>query len=456
MSADSKPSPIDQPKNRPRIGILFFETYLGCAPSIINAARRLAETGFDVEILIRGSAESYVAPPDLGNAVTVIVVGGSQNEHQPCDNATPRRSRLGWLKERLPNNVRTGLASKLQTIRNWREAMRPSRFLQGQMFSESVLEATKNRQYDCLIGADTHGLIAAHRVANKQKIPVVFWSLEIMFLRDFWNPILRRAKRLERHYHRSSLALIIQDEERQKALCDENKAWKCPTLLVPNSPRGFLADGLSGNYFHKKFNLPATTKVILHAGSVCEGMRSSDLARAASEWPEDYRLVFHSHTHLDPQSAYAQSLLNLGGGRVLLSTDPVSYDDLDAVMMSASVGLVIYDGSLGPNFRLLAGASGKLAHSLKCGVPVISIQNPSIGRVLAKHQCGIGVDSPFQVLDAIEQILFDLESYKTRSFRCYADAYEFDTHFAPVVTLLAQTISSRTRPDPGSSGDRRE
>jgi glycosyltransferase involved in cell wall biosynthesis len=174
-------------------------------------------------------------------------------------------------------------------------------------------------------------------------------------------------------------------------------------------------------------------------------MRSHELAAAAATWPAELKLVFQSHTHLGRHDQYAQSLTQIGKGHVLLSAAPVSYDQLDDLYSSARIGLVIYDTSLGPNFTLLAGASGKLAHCLRCGVPVISIDNQSIGRVLTQFGCGIAVDSPGEVAAAIQQILADYERYRNNALNCYRSEYEFDKHFAAVLQRIdtRQPVQSR-------------
>ena len=255
---------------------------------------------------------------------------------------------------------------------------------------------------------------------------------------------MRKTKRLERIYHRHADVLVIQDHERELALCDENDDLDCPTILIPNSPRGELAEGITRDHFHRQFGLDPTTRVILHAGSVCEGMRSSDLAASAANWPADCVLIFHSHTPIDLETHYYRDIVASGNGRVLISTQPVAYDELDALVASADVGIVIYDSTLGPNFQLLAGASGKLSHYLRCGVPVISIDNPSIARVLNEHACGIGVDRVDEVTGAVNAILADHQAYRTRATATYQTQFEFESHFQSLLTFLNMKIHSRT------------
>jgi len=440
-------SPGDSSITRPNVAIVFHETYLGCAPSIINAVRTLGERGFTVDVFIPASNDKFVAPPDLGLNARIITVGSFpaiKLDSQLSDSGSRDRSASGsngisrQIKNRFSSSQRKRILEIIEAMTMFGRSLKPSVFLGVHRFSKAVRAKARAKTYAAIIGVDTNGLIAAHQMAALNNTPVLYWSLEIMFLSDRWTPMSRYLKRLERRFHQRSAALVIQDIERKESLCNENRATNCPTILVPNSPRGFLSNGISRRFFHDKFRLPDHQRVILHAGSVCEGMRSFDLAMAAGHWPESYRLIFHSHTPVDLRGQYAQSLTAAGLGKVLISSQPVDYDQLDSLVASSSIGLVIYDNSLGPNFQLLAGASGKLAHYLRCGVPVVSVGNASIGRVLAKYDCGIGVESVDEVLPAMEQIRSDESGYRRRATDCYREEYEFGKHFEAVVSLLQE------------------
>ncbi|TWT66198.1 glycosyltransferase family protein [Allorhodopirellula solitaria] len=425
---------------RQRIAIVFYEAYLGCAPSLINAARLFDEQGWDVDIVMRDVATAYASPPELGEHVQVLRIScGGTCDWGAGGEAAPAGEKSSWksrIRRAMPERWATSLTAARDRAHDIAAGLKPSVWLARGQFIQGVAEVTRGRDYDAVIGVDMLGLAAARPLAAEQGVPLVYWSLEIMFVRDFWSPVWRRTKRLEQADHRAADVLVIQDTERQQALCDENRAWDVPTILIPNSPRGEVDPNISRDHFHQQFGLEDNVHVILHAGSICEGMRSSDLAAIASAWPDDRRLIFHSHSPIDLQTHYYRDIVSSGEGRVLISTQPVPYDKLDELMASASVGIVIYDSSLGPNFQLLAGASGKLSHYLRCGVPVVSVDNPSIARVLEKHDCGVGVSRVDDVADAIETILADHASYRSRAAQTYLNEFEFAKHFQSLLSFL--------------------
>ncbi len=434
------PHTVPPTEARQRIAIVFHETYLGCAPSLINAARLFDEHGWDVDIVMRDTDADFAQPPDLGAHVELLRIADGQPARHGVQSATPTSSDTRTWRSRVKQALPAGLASSLEAARERIHAitagLAPRTWTTRHRFVKGVALATQGRDYDAVIGVDMLGLAAARPLAVARHVPLVYWSLEIMFLRDFWAPAWRRAKRRERADHRVANVLVIQDTERQQALCEENRAGSVPALLIPNSPRGEASADLSRQRFHSQFELKDATRVILHAGSICEGMRSSDLAAVAAMWPRDRVLVFHSHTPIDLQTHYYRDIVASGEGRVLISTKPVPYDELDELIASADIGVVIYDSTLGPNFQLLAGASGKLSHYLRCGVPVISVDNPSIARVLTENQCGIGVDRVEEVADAVQTILADHANYRDRAEKAYLEQFEFERHFQSLLTFL--------------------
>jgi len=142
-----------------------------------------------------------------------------------------------------------------------------------------------------------------------------------------------------------------------------------------------------------------------------------------------------------PLESYFQEIRRAGGDRVHLSLDPVPLQDVPRLVAGCDIGLVFYRADLGPNFTLIAGASGKLAYYLKCGLPVICIDFPGLVRVVDGYQCGICVPAVTGVADAIRTILSDYERYQSNARRCFEEAYEFDRFFAQVLSRVEDSCA---------------
>lgn len=449
-----------------RIAIIFWEPYLGCAPSIINAARCLSEAGHYVDLYIRLGV-GFVPPPEFNSNVSLIVVDPVANKTLEINLVELHGERGDSLVRQfarafVPNFIRHPLGRWWDGSNEYSSETTPDTTGIFTAFSRLCADAIDQANDGIVIGVDTFGLCAAAEAVDQlqsrimdrgsKQVELWYWSLEILGDDDSLDPHWPQLKKRERAAHLTSDLVIIQDQQRADYLAETNDVAGVPIVIVPNSPRGMTSRSVSegsneglnpdrSKVLNDAFASNPNRRLVLHAGSVCDGMRSADLAMSTAEWPEPFDLVFHSHTFLSRHDTYADQLVILGKGRVHLSKTPVDYDKLDQLYAAVDLSIVIYDSSLGPNFQLLAGASGKLAHSLRCGVPVISVDNPSIAEVLHRHQCGIGVSRPEEVGKAIEAIVADLDRYRQNALKCFADDYEFDRHFEPLLNRARQLLT---------------
>jgi glycosyltransferase involved in cell wall biosynthesis len=114
----------------------------------------------------------------------------------------------------------------------------------------------------------------------------------------------------------------------------------------------------------------------------------------------------------------------------------VPYEKLDDLVLSAHIGLVFYRKELGANFSQIAGASGKLAHYLRCGLPVICLDLPGLVKVVDRYRCGICVSEPGEIQSAIEIILREYPLYRMNALKCYEESYEFGRYFREVLRKI--------------------
>ena len=443
----------------PTFVLIFWETYLGCAPSIINAVRSLSDAGHRSVLFIRQSDGPFVDPPDLGELTRLLIVdldNATVTEAVNCPThvAAIQESRVRGLARRfVPPPLRRPLGRWVD-----RRSMDHSNEYDIEAidrFHDLTLSWIAKLTPKVIVGVDTVGIGVAKRLTDhyaqtqsKSGPELWYWSLEIMADCDRTGPVWKELRRREREAHAASDLTIIQDEERWAQLRSSNNLSHGDHVIVPNSPRGILPEEFGNaskieSFKEEYFGIGSDRRVVLHAGSISEGMRSAALAQSAKDWPEPFDLVFHSHSTIGRHDSYARSVIEHGGDRVHLSTMPVDYDQLDTLYSAADVAVAIYDPNLGPNFRLLAGASGKLTHALKCGIPVISVGNPSIARILDRYGCGVGVDDVQDVGTAITEIRNRWRTYHEHALDCFARHYEFDRHFEKAIHRVSDCQPDR-------------
>jgi len=254
---------------------------------------------------------------------------------------------------------------------------------------------------------------------------------------------MRMLKNLEKTCNRRAMFTIIQDWERANALIAENNISSSSIVVVPNGPLGPPCVAKS-DYFQRKFGLSPSCRIVLHIGMISPSVLSLELAQVAGGWSDDWVMVYHEREKRSNCDPYIKQIREVGQGRVLLSLDPVPYDELDNVVCSAHIGVVFYQKALGPNFALMAGASGKLGHYLRCGLPVICLNLPGFGEMIHKYQCGVCVNSIEQVTEAIHTICQNYDCFRSNAIRCYEEVYEFSNHFQQVLCKI-QSLSQQGR-----------
>ncbi len=413
-----------------RVAIFFWEGYLGVAPSLINAIRLLADKGYAVDIIMAEGDGSYALPPSFPPGVRLFRANEQSSE--------VAHSGHKWQRNRDTHGRR--IFRKLRRV-----AVQARRFFIGQeseiyarrffAFLTFAQKIVSGHRYTAFIGVDTNGLVAAMLLGIPKRVPLVYWSLEIRFLEEFSFGSQRFAKRLERIAHRRALLTIVQDWQRAGSLAKENRVALTRTVIIPNGPVGPPCQ-IDSDFFQRKFQLPSSQRIILHTGMISAEAHSLELAQAASQWPDDWTLIFHDRQKRDAHDPYLLAVKTAGGDRVRLSLDPVSYDELDQTISSGHAGLAIYNHHLGPNFTLMVGASGKLAHYLRCSLPVVGVNMPGLSDVLGKYGAGYSVNSTDEIAGALSRIFTHYDAFRAGAAKCYTNEYEFSLHFQQLLDVL--------------------
>jgi glycosyltransferase involved in cell wall biosynthesis len=135
---------------------------------------------------------------------------------------------------------------------------------------------------------------------------------------------------------------------------------------------------------------------------------------------------------------YIQKVLKSGDEKTLLSLNPVDYNDIDDVVNSAKIGIVIYDyyEKYGTSWISLAKGSGKIAHYLRCGKPVICRNLPGFKEIIEKYQCGVMFDDLDEIEVGINLILDNYDFYRKNAYECYKEEYEFSKYFRTVIDFI--------------------
>lgn len=295
-----------------------------------------------------------------------------------------------------------------------------------------LLRQCRRERYVCLMGLDPWGLVLASIPARLCHTPTVYFSLDLLLRETIVSPYHRILKGAERFFNQLTEFTIIQDEARAKLLIRDNRIPPAQVVYLPNAPLG-EANSWKTTILRDQLGLETGRKVILQAGSVDRWTQSLELARAARSWPNHLAMVFH--VPLPLQTRYHQEFLTqIDGRQTYLSQRSLDLNQLIHLIRSADIGVALYAASENdPNMFTMGLASGKIAHYLQGGLPLVASGLPTIRKFVDQFRCGLCVDGAAQVLEAVQTIIHDYESYAQGALTCFQQKFHLDPYLPPLL-----------------------
>ena len=427
-----------------RIGIIVADYPLGVLLDTTSMAIYLAKEGFLVDIFIdKYMYESAKVDFDDKNIRVITVKTGF-------------KATSGLFSKRILNfNLGAGLDMLVKKITDEKNASFQKRLLQTQghtSFKEKLLNYQKyffpqvykftahlkkyiNQDYLCLIGVEPRGLLSATLLAQDHNIPVIYQNMELLLADECKSDIDKVMKNLERECNQKCFFTIIQDQRRAQYLIKDNQLDPQKIKLLPNS----LWEDVYRNttdYLYKKLNIPKDKKIILYAGNLNWPSMSLEVAKSAQTWSDEYVLVLHTWAKFGRTDEYTNEMKKIiDNKKVYLSVEFLESRQFPELISSASIGLVFYR-NLGPNYYEIGSACNKLIRYLNAGVPVITIDFPSLKEKIESTGAGICVSSPEFIGPAINKIMESYEEYRASAFKLYEQDYTFSKNFQEILSAI--------------------
>jgi len=413
-----------------RIAIFYPWSDLGSLICLHDAATLLAKRGYQIEIYTLNKENAF--PPVYFSEEPISVVVNRPEVFSEAGIALP------WW----------GFRGCGRPYRWWaKNIYRPvcRRF----SFMRTLRRRHATCPYICFIGMDPEGLIDATPFSDFLDVPLVYWSLELQFRDEIKHKKVHTLKAKEIQYSRRAAFTIISDKWRAKALSKENGLDMGKIVLVPNAPIGKACRRRS-SFLRDRFNIPPEKKVILCAGTIRWWAMTQEIVEAAIKWSDEYVLVIHSRQRsYQYGSEYVNEVVaRADPERIIISFDPVSSKEYRTLVDSADVGLAFYNPYLpdsyygaNKNLYLMGLSSGKLAHYLHSGLPVIINETVGPRELVTEYQCGICVSEPNNIKEALWTVFQNYDQYVANACRCFNEHLEFENHFSAVFEYLEKTTT---------------
>lgn len=294
--------------------------------------------------------------------------------------------------------------------------------LVGGLYPCVLARIIETGMFDVILPVEQAALYCAWiaRKKNAAALPkIVYYSLEVQTPSDAdVNSSLRCMLLEERRIIRHVDGIIIQDLNRLNVL-GKDLAHTIPAIyLIPLFSDRPVFTGISQT-LHKTFGIDQRKKVVLYFGAFyAERMLEAiaDTLRRAGR--NDIVLVLHIPGLTQEQSKALREINN----ELILSTQFLSDDELDALVASADVGLALYDNDK-PNTRFTAFSSEKIATYLRCGVPFIAFDNESYRELAARHNCCALIRATDELIIGIDRLSNNREQFAHDAHRAYQSLF---------------------------------
>lgn len=408
-------------KTPKRLEILFFEGYIGNAPTVVNIAEYFRRKGWNVEI-------------HTNTPVDFVTVGSVAANWRILSHPHFRRTR--WKR------IAFGLLYRLGIAKTAALAEIADFFLYFRAAS------WKSRAETLTIGIDFRGLITSWLASIIVRREYIFLSLENDPVPDsgLLQPLV---KMVAKRALQGAKCVIIQDQDRFETMSRFFDHRHEAVFLQPNSPYSGGMPAIAGsNHLREALQIDAAEypHIVLQPGMISDAVCSKDLVKGFSRLAGGFALVYHAanpgmvcRTYLDQLRAEDHSR------SLFLSLSPVGLSEIDRVFSSATIGAAFYR-DISANFSQIAMASGKLGYFLKNGVPVLTSNQASFCRLISRYRVGVVVNDPTDSVElryAIDRILSDYDDFRLRCRSCYTELLDFDRTFKGAYQFLDGLTNNR-------------
>jgi glycosyltransferase involved in cell wall biosynthesis len=267
-----------------------------------------------------------------------------------------------------------------------------------------------------VIGGDTLANIFICKLKKIFNWKHIVFQLEYPQIITIYHPVLTTIESQENKMLEKADMIITHDKYHKVFLLEQFKLNELDIFLLPNASSTPIHKGKS-YFLQDRLKIDHDKILVLHSGGFIPVFQCKELAENAMSW-HNYNLVFH--THRMENNSYFQSVYALvrDCSNIYFSTTAVATDELDLLISSAKIGIALYDAHSGYRAKLMGLASGKIGNYLKCGLPVIATNLPSL-EYLKEYECGILVDDESEIESAISEILGNYKKYSDNAYHCY-------------------------------------
>ena len=306
----------------------------------------------------------------------------------------------------------------------------PFRGLQLIVLAIYVNQLHMIKRSSVIAGVDHVGIIQANVLAKTFKLPLIYFSFEIMFSDE----IGEKRKAVEIDSCIDVRSCFVQDKARSALLAAENHLnGRC--ILIPVGNSG--SPEPSSMRLRDELGIPSNKKVAIFVGSLAEWTLASKVVEefclsTTSEWT----LILHGRYGEIPE--WMASARKNNAKKIYISSMPRDFDKMSDLFNGVSLGFAFYnevpgDPFLGKNIRHIGLSSGKISTYLRHGIPVITNATGELAELINNYGAGIVALSVAEAIARINEITPEMHEPARRLF---VDVLDYRKHESKILEEL--------------------
>jgi len=403
---------------RPRILLVYPYASIDTNPTMALLLESLAERKVEVDVLLERS-DDFLQPKLFGDSIHLEPLPNAFWELQQIHarrllKSVPKKLLVWYAHQAFANRLPKQFLVKI---------LNSDRYYAPLNTNSAALKLLIERQYSLIIGVDSHGIAFADHLNAWMNKRLVYISFELIPSRELESDYEKNLKRMEQIACEKASLVLIQDDERAAAFCQDNPLPDYKIVKVPVAPPP--QEVAKSNYFRKILGLPADKRIVLYSGALETWASRDQLSEMVSYWPDEYCLVIHLRSK--PRARMALFLRQLTEtGKIHISPHPVARADLPGLIASADYGLAPYrpvpdNPATGANVYHLGLSSGKVAYYAMCGLPILARSLPVFDREFANYKCGKVYQKLAETGPLLEEMNSNYASYSDEARRFYRE-----------------------------------
>lgn len=299
------------------------------------------------------------------------------------------------------------------------------------------------RRYDFVIACGIRALFVVGSLSRLLNLNYAYDCLEIYSRGNRKGLVKSAFKVLESYFNRRAKFTIIQDSVRGEVLKRNNCLKSMPIVLFPNLPISYGSEednpaNIGCEELRVRLGIPANREVILYSGSLeapWSGLK--EIMKVCARLPDGWILCVQSRMDSDSWVNFCREN-DLGPeSKVVASLRPLSTAEYDLLVRSARIGLAWYE-SEDENIRYVGLSSGKIAHYLSHGKPVIVNRLPLYEDVFEEFRCGVLVDDATEICERILEVEENYDAFSDGAKMAYVKVFAPDNYKDNILAAVAQ------------------